>query len=196
MEEEKKPMALNQKCNLKKWWVLLWTDPACQSNCARSPIWPITAMIVVGQTRSCVRIYLARAAESCRMSLGVFVHVSCLRVRWAELIGKPERSINQLITGICIYFFLYSSEQEASSDKLQLELWARGMFYEFLSLKDWADWDTAAEAGREFQSLAQNGIKDLWCCEVLDLGMTAVWWCCVHDFLVEWRTVCLWGSLR
>ena len=50
-------------------------------------------MIVVGQTRPCVRVYLARAAESCRMSLGLLVHLSCSRARWAELSGKPERSI-------------------------------------------------------------------------------------------------------
>ena len=41
-----------------------------------------------------MRVYLARASELCRMSLGVSVHVSCSLARWAELSGKPERSID------------------------------------------------------------------------------------------------------
>ena len=34
-------------------------------------------------------------------SLGVLVHVSCSRVRWAELSGKPERSIEVDSVSLC-----------------------------------------------------------------------------------------------
>ena len=85
-------------------------------------------MIVVGQTRSCVRVYLARVEESCRISLGVLVHVSCSRARWVELSGKPERSIASVTcvkfqTLHCVIVFctysVIKSEFHVTSDSLQ-----------------------------------------------------------------------------
>ena len=77
-------------------------------------------MIAVGQTRSCVRVYLARAAKSCRMSLGVLVHVSCSRAGWAELSGKPERSIDKIGRPPIILGLAHFEELEVTSSSRPL----------------------------------------------------------------------------
>jgi hypothetical protein len=74
----------------------VWTDPACQSNCARSPILTNHSNDC-GRTNSVMRACIFGTRG--RMSLGVLEHVSCSRAWWAELSGKPERSSGQRRSG-------------------------------------------------------------------------------------------------